>query len=271
MLYYDQVDTKRFGTIRQQFWALLHFPFHVALVLLLEGTSRFVSWRNATEEITRISNEYISLYFSTDNVTAIAEGFAEYIDIDYTFFEADYSKYNVTDYLLKIQDSGDAMSDDALGAADDVVNTVTKAALKFFKISQSKAAEKAAEYSDAPKSSIDSLLNILHVYDLVFVYFFVAAGITLITLGVMIALAKKKKVLGDYVAIGLRCVVGVGLAGVAGLLANEDAQKNFLQSAWMLPTVLIGILVVVVVDGVAGYVLPAPKTRRGHGEVHEHE
>lgn len=51
MLYFDQVDAKRFGTIRQQFWALAHFPFHTSLVLLLEGTSRFVTWRNATEMI----------------------------------------------------------------------------------------------------------------------------------------------------------------------------------------------------------------------------
>jgi hypothetical protein len=28
-----------FGTIRQQIWAFVHFPLHLALVLAVEGTS----------------------------------------------------------------------------------------------------------------------------------------------------------------------------------------------------------------------------------------
>jgi hypothetical protein len=43
MLYFDNVQLENFGTIRQQIWTFLHFPFHTALVLLMEGTNQFIS------------------------------------------------------------------------------------------------------------------------------------------------------------------------------------------------------------------------------------
>jgi hypothetical protein len=49
MLYFDSLTREHFGSIRQQIWAFLHFPFHVALVLFLEGTSQFVVWHKMVE------------------------------------------------------------------------------------------------------------------------------------------------------------------------------------------------------------------------------
>lgn len=40
-----------FGAIRQQLWAFLHFPFHLALVLLMEGINQFVIWRHVVEQL----------------------------------------------------------------------------------------------------------------------------------------------------------------------------------------------------------------------------
>lgn len=44
MLYFDALPDYHFGSIRQQFWAFLHFPFHLVLVLFMEGTAQFVIW-----------------------------------------------------------------------------------------------------------------------------------------------------------------------------------------------------------------------------------
>ena len=44
MLYFDQIEHERFGSIRQQIWALLHFPLHTAIVLTVEGITQFVQW-----------------------------------------------------------------------------------------------------------------------------------------------------------------------------------------------------------------------------------
>jgi len=44
MLYFDCLNHRHFGSIRQQFWAFAHFPFHVALVLSLTGLAQFAKW-----------------------------------------------------------------------------------------------------------------------------------------------------------------------------------------------------------------------------------
>lgn len=44
VLYFDQIEHDRFGTIRQQIWAILHFPLHVAILLTVEGGSALILW-----------------------------------------------------------------------------------------------------------------------------------------------------------------------------------------------------------------------------------
>jgi hypothetical protein len=60
-LYFDNVQMEHFGTIRQQIWAFLHFPFHLALVLLMEGINQFVIWRHAVEILTGVFGPINSL------------------------------------------------------------------------------------------------------------------------------------------------------------------------------------------------------------------
>lgn len=274
MLYFDQVDANRFGTIRQQFWALAHFPFHVALVLLLEGTSRFVTWRNAMEILSLLDVNFTGLYYSSNDTVVIASDLGYAATTLFKELEVDGSKYNITSYLGDLAASGDPTSDDALFAAGEILAVMYTEVLKYFKISAAKSATKASSFTDGgPKDPFKDIDSILHVYDLVFVYFFVAAGCTLLMMAVLIALAKKNKCSGDYAAIALRAVVGVGLACVAAVKGNYTAQEHFLYSPWMLPTVLLAIGLVVVLDGVLGYLLPAPKTQglHGHGEPHAHD
>jgi hypothetical protein len=49
MLYFDTINREHFGSIRQQLWAFLHFPFHAALVLCLSGMAQFVIFQKIME------------------------------------------------------------------------------------------------------------------------------------------------------------------------------------------------------------------------------
>lgn len=53
MLYFDYnpKESAHYGTIRQQIWALLHFPFHFASVLVLEGAKELLRWQNANDSV----------------------------------------------------------------------------------------------------------------------------------------------------------------------------------------------------------------------------
>lgn len=264
MLYFDQLDARRFGSIRQQFWALAHFPFHVALVLLLEGTSRFVTWRNAMESLNQVIADLDVVFEISSNpaevsgllksaVASVANNDPGLNDI----IAAESFKSNISFAFDTLAASVDMNSEQAFNASEEIVGLLLRSTLKFFNIKASKKATQMSFSPDARMDPFQHIESVLHVYDLVFVYFFVAAGCTLLMMSILIALAKKKKCLGDYVAIVLRAVVGLGLAGLAGIKGNATIQERFLMSPWILPTVSLALGAVVFLDGVFGYFLPA--------------
>lgn len=256
-MYFDQVDHKRFGTIRQQFWALCHFPFHVSLVLLMEGTSRFVTWRNALEVVKTITAEYEIIYAKFNTTADIGNALDTYSTKLLSSVKADLTVYNVTSFISDIKKEKDPQSEKALSAVTGLLGTLINATFKFFKIQASKRTAKTDDKK--VKNPIAELDKVVKVFDLVFIYFFVAAGVTLIIMAVLIALAKKGKCAGDYAAIILRLLVGVALTMITVVKANPNLQDQFLFSAWILPSVLLGLFIVVLLDGIFGWILPAPK------------
>ena len=229
-------------------------------------------WRNATEIIDDLYNGFDEVYSLSNDTSLLADSFRESSKVLYKLVEADESKYNISSYLTSLKDAGDPNSDKAIEAFYNIFFTLANAALKFFKISEPKASSKTNPFDTTtpslPKDPSKVYSSQLHVYDLVFVYFFVAAGITLIMLSILITIAKKNKCAGDWAAIALRAVVGVGLALVAAVKGNLTFQEHYMYTPWMVPTVLLSLIVVVGADGVFGYVFAAPRAEVGHGHGH---
>ena len=242
----------------------MHYPFHIALVLFMEGTSRFITWRNALEMVDYVTSEW-TLAYDTYNYdpSLLADSYYNISTKLFPALEADVSKYNITPWLDLLRESTDP--DDVYYYADEIWTIFVNATFKFFKISASKKAEKTAEIS-GDKDAYGALINALQVYDLVFVYFFLAAGLTLIIMAILMVLSKKRMVLGDWLGVALRAVMGIGIALIAVVSANTDRQTVFLYSPWMVPCVMLGLLVVVLAEGVLGWVLPA-KREQEHGSV----
>ena len=86
----------------------------------------------------------------------------------------------------------DASSEVAVDAAFGVLLTLVNATLKFFKIEAAQKTTREPLVGDA-KDPYTDLGNALIVYDLVFLYFFLAAGLTLILLAVLNVLNHKGK------------------------------------------------------------------------------
>ena len=267
MLYFDQVDNKRFGTIRQQFWALAHFPFHISLVLLMEGTARFITWRNAIDQVDSVIFQFDEIWSSSNDTSVLAAKFSAFSKALLKIVEADAGKFNVTQYIYDLAAESEWDTEAAYAAVDGIFGTLINATFKYFKIQASQ--KDTQKYLSIKPDPFTDLYNVLKVYDLVFIYFFIAAGLTLVTMAVLIGLAKKGKCAGDYAAILLRLVVGCGLAMITIVKVNTAAQQNFLYSAWMLPSVLLGLFIVVVLDGIFGWVLPAPRPVVSRTNSHE--
>ena len=235
----------------------------------MEGTSRFITWRNALEWVYHVQVLWEEVVLSSNDPVVLAAGFEELAGDIFSFVDADLYKYDITPYLDQLLATTDGNSEDASDAGFSILVMFVNATFKFFKISAStkdaKAAKEAASASGIENPSMD-LESAFRVYDLVFVYFFVAAGLTLVFMAILMVLSKKKKVLGDWLGVGLRAAMGTGIALIALLSVSFDTKQIFLNSPWMLPCVMLGLLIVVVAEGVLGWVLPA-KRGQEHGSV----
>ncbi|KAL8902034.1 MAG: hypothetical protein Q9207_004914 [Kuettlingeria erythrocarpa] len=274
MLYFDQTSRVAPSATLHHLWALAHFPFHIALVLLMEGTSRFITWRNALEIVNHILDHYSNIWDqSTTSTTVLARQLGNFSNDILKQVDADPVKYNVTGYLTELRNASDINGDEAYNAILKVVLVLVNATLKFFKIEAApnstgpQSHARASTLSGPPGAGEDpyeDLWAALQVYDLVFGYFFVAAGLTLVLMAVLMALNKKgsKYYKGDWAAMGVRGVVGSGIALVAVVKQDYTSEERFMYSPWMVPTVMLGIGLVVLLDGIVGWVMPAAAETR---------
>jgi hypothetical protein len=112
MLYFDRIQEEHFGSIKQQAWSFLHFPLHTVLVLVLQGISLLIIWRQAVESLNTLVSAWEpallwlaeggdfdkNTYFGAemlhvgDNYT-VGEAFANYFN--WTCYD------NVYDYIPK--------------------------------------------------------------------------------------------------------------------------------------------------------------------------
>lgn len=61
MLYFDNHPHYHYGTIRQQFWSALHFPFHLAIVGVVEGSQQIALARYVFKSTAKLMGD-IELY-----------------------------------------------------------------------------------------------------------------------------------------------------------------------------------------------------------------
>lgn len=218
-----------------------------------------MTWRNVMESVT----EYITdLDLSGSDIVEVSQNLQSAIDVLANhdpglanIILAESAKSNITSAFDALAASVDVDSQQALNAISDIVGLMLRSVLEFFNL---KALKKDTKITFAsPKDPFSDVDSVFHVVDHVFVYFFVAAGCTLLMMSVLIALAKKNKCLGDYVAITLRAMVGIGLVSIVGLKGHSPSLERFIMSPWILPTVMLALGLVVLLDGVFGYFLPA--------------
>ncbi|KAF2221170.1 hypothetical protein BDZ85DRAFT_222429, partial [Elsinoe ampelina] len=68
LLHFPSLPQRHFGSIRQQIYALVHFPLHLALVLSLDGANQFIAWRAATVRVNSLMAQLPAMSFSTPQV-----------------------------------------------------------------------------------------------------------------------------------------------------------------------------------------------------------
>jgi low temperature requirement protein LtrA len=235
-LYFDQTETKgrQVGSLRQQLWTIGHFPLHVCILLVVEGLGQLTVWRRINDEMNQIFNVMAANQPSDLNPAS----WQSYVNIVKETLETNWPDANYTSDLsiLAIPNVDPfQMFEAQWNIAADVGAYVAKS----FEVNVTTSGD---------DRGMDDITNL---YQTVFIYFFVGAGLVLVCLACIFMLGKKNKTRVEYASAGVRLVVGTGLALLATMIVKwyyylntvSDTTtppfENFFYSVWMIPTVVL--------------------------------
>ncbi|KAF2003054.1 hypothetical protein P154DRAFT_487403 [Amniculicola lignicola CBS 123094] len=264
MLYFDRIQEEHFGTIKQQLWSFLHFPLHLTLVLVLQGVSVLILWLQAIRSFFNFGDAIVLVIGDWSNGVYNGDVDAYLIDLNATCYnyvfdfipkgvDASKEKEALATNLVKLYDNisfndgtNATAAENAEAAFYGILTSTSKSLFDSLYISlPKKVADKVKTYN------IDQLTGkYVDVVELVFLYVYVAGGITLLimtALGFFSLPASQRKV-SSYIRLGFNAAVGIGMCLVSIIKTNEVHEQNYLISAWMIPTLCILLFLCVVAN-----------------------
>ncbi len=247
ILYFDQIENERFGTIRQQIWAILHFPLHAAILFTGEGSTQFILWNLINQFWDwEINNIWPPFYYPLENAnsTQYVQALSQNITDFNNLFKYDiYSYYDPTANLTAIQNlnfSNTIDQNKAYNISIDISNQLVEV---IFNILNVDIPEGTLDHVTTDDERVQALQGIFIV---IFYYFLIAGGVFLLVLAFMYWSGKKNKSSWEYASIGVRVAVGLALALITTSLSGPNygqAGYNLFYSPWMLPLMVLAYLI----------------------------
>jgi low temperature requirement protein LtrA len=232
VLYFEQIESEgsKIGTIRQMFWALAHFPFHVCILLVVEGFSQLTIWRKVVDWIQFTENIINQLPYPSDNSTEAWEGYASQINTTL------YNTFGDLEISESIEAYAQSNGNETIvgNAYYDLIGQVATFVSKGYlvEIPEGTNGEEA--------TGGDNLDAIIGIYGTIFLYFFICAGLTLVMLAVLFLLNKRYKTRLEYISMAVRLMVGIAVTLITIMYGTTgNAFANYFLSAWMAPTVVL--------------------------------
>lgn len=295
MLYFDQLDEEgKMGTIRQQIWALLHFPLHCAIVLTVEGNTSLIPWNSAVQGLklvwslrpspddapsTAFASNSAFVSYLNDSLWEISNHFKSYKLVD---------EYNWTVNLTSINDIAQNVtfnSDEYFSSTAPIIDEIFDYAANFVFKTHDATMYKMLEVTSSKSSTggHDSLKSIYEIYDIITLYFYISAGATLLLLSAMYWFGKPHHTHSEAGGPLVRIIIGSLLIGSGCLAVFVDKSTSgykFQQSTLLIPVVAVAYLVVIAFDTVFTFFSEHPETgaiifhrggRRGGGNPHRHK
>ena len=246
ILYFDQIETERMSTLHQQWWIIVHFPYHVSVLLVVQGVAQLTVWR-------KLYNIFTSFYYTinvapTDDLAECVRYINETFKVLYEQFpESDVAIPDISGELNAIlgsQGNKTLIQEEELGVLVKGINWLAD-------VFEVEIPERFVELEATNEAA--GYYGVLATYTTVFLYFFICAGLVLILLAALFWLGNRHKTPGEWISIGVRGIIGVALGMLAimgqSLLhyvqtASTDTNTtspggNYFRSEWMVPTVAL--------------------------------
>lgn len=254
--YYDIFPRKALSNLAHQLWTQLHFVFHVALILLLEGSQILALSLDITLKLTYLAE---TLMFACEEPrpepwTALNLLNSTIADMEIEYSKgAAFEKAAIFDILEELSDGRLCPANVNPSAAyeltsdrmNDLMGNVTAALFSTMGI-------KPLENQDISQlDSTDILKMYMEVLGFVYVYYFVAATLTMGLFAAFVALARRHKTrLRIGIGVAVRIVLAMILAGLCFFAGRFALAYSFMTS----PAILYAFTLMVL----AGSFFPNP-------------
>lgn len=218
----------------------------MALVLLMEGTNQFVSWRHVIEYTNNIlgpisnadPNESADVFFQAVNNTINSVLNNPFLGVtEDTYLE-------VTNDFQNITSNPDLTDDQATELASTIIVDLLKLIFNGYGF-------EPPESGETESTDIDTVFNAYYsVFELVFGYFFISAGLVLMFLGVLSWLSHSKGLhesrshLGGIIS---KFVIGLGLV-LCSIMVLTQSADNLGESAWTLPLLFFLLAIALILN-----------------------
>ncbi|KAF4547515.1 Hypothetical protein D9617_41g062660 [Elsinoe fawcettii] len=112
--------------------------------------------------------------------------------------------------------------------------------------------------AEAARAALEEVVkensDVFGVARLVFIYFFVSLGLTVLLMGTLVGLERSKHglELGDKIRLAGSLVVGMWACLMAVMAATGEGEvfRGFVYSGWVLPTAMLGLMIVVILHNI---------------------
>ncbi|KAI4657729.1 uncharacterized protein J4E78_006117 [Alternaria triticimaculans] len=254
-LYFDNFPHGHYGTIRQQIWSLLHFPFQLAIVGVVEGSQQVALARYVAKNTRKVTTSILQ-YCQTDHLDGQKlqdklQYLLEYFELDSKYETKSFynqaqtaiwsvgnatnicSQQNTTEYNMGEED------DDWPGALKNVSHLLNNGL--YTGLGMKIPVDKLKDYSPLEVG--------LKGFELVYLYFWSSFCLLLVCLIIFLLLIRRHKAdLFDFTSIISRSLtLGVGGAMLA-LMADTERLHSVIESPALLPICVVLLFLILVSD-----------------------
>ncbi|CBF84986.1 uncharacterized protein ANIA_10209 [Aspergillus nidulans FGSC A4] len=236
--YFDLTPTRTIGTFAQQIWAQLHFPFHVALVLLLEGSQILALTLDITLKLQYLTE---TILFACEEPRPDPELAVKLLCDTIADMEIEYSRGAISeqmaihDILNDLPNHEICPVNGTIGFTltrnmfNDLVGNVTSALFSSMRI----VPPQSAHVSTMDSSQL--LRMYVELLGFVYVYYFLVASLAMLLFAAFGLLAQRHdKPLAMAIGVAVRIVSGIFLASLTIFAKHFELAYSFMKS----PTIL---------------------------------
>ncbi|KUJ10458.1 uncharacterized protein LY89DRAFT_710730 [Mollisia scopiformis] len=262
MIYFDWLNSSHFGSFREDLWAFLHFPFHLALVLLMEGAAQFILWRKVVEVVAQVNNLFLaseSTFPSTSTSSPLLSSLLSNTttQVFTTFAPSSPSTFTQAQSALSLIANSTFNSSAQLDAIGTLFAVISDSLFDNFSIDPPESGMMSG--TEDPNEVWSKNMG---AFRLVFIYFFLSSGLTLLLLNALQTISRPQPAEPAVKPTGMQTIrrfatpttiltflIAIGQLAVASIV-NTANGIEFAQSVWILPSVGIAFVGL----GALGYV-----------------